>query len=49
MCLPAKRESIDWWPEEVPNQADLDNAYVNLDKAGWKVDYVISHTCPMSM
>lgn len=43
-----RTEGIDWWPEEVPSQEDLENAYLNLDRVGWKVDYVITHTCPSS-
>lgn len=41
-----RTEGIDWWPEEIPTEADYENACRNLDKVGWKVDYVISHTCP---
>ena len=41
-------EGIDWWPEEVPSREDFENACRNLDRVGWKVDYVISHTCPVS-
>jgi hypothetical protein len=45
---PGRTEGIDWWPEEVPSREDFENACRNLDKVGWKVDYVISHTCPAS-
>jgi hypothetical protein len=41
-------EGIDWWPEEIPSEEDYENACRNLDKIGWTVDYVISHTCPQS-
>lgn len=43
-----RTEGIDWWPEEVPSQDDFENACRNLDKTGWKVDHVITHTCPVS-
>jgi hypothetical protein len=43
-----RTEGIDWWPEEVPSREDFENACRNLDRVGWKVDYVISHTCPVS-
>jgi hypothetical protein len=46
--LPPRKEGINWWPGELPTQEDFDNACSNLDKIGWTVDYVISHTCPMS-
>lgn len=45
---PGRKEGIDWWPEEIPSKEDLDNAYRNLDGAGWRVDHVITHTCPVS-
>ncbi|KAB0667704.1 hypothetical protein F6V25_03130 [Oryzomonas japonica] len=45
---PGRTEGIDWWPEEIPSREDFENACRNLDRIGWKVDYVISHTCPQS-
>lgn len=35
-----------WWPQEIPSRMEYENAKINLDKYDWKVDYVISHTCP---
>lgn len=46
--VPARVEGNDWWPQEIPSQDDFDNACRNLDKVNWKVDHVISHTCPSS-
>ncbi len=43
-----RTEGKDWWPEEIPSEADYENACRNLDKVGWRVDHVISHTCPVS-
>lgn len=43
-----RKEGINWWPEEIPSPEDLANAYRNLKKVGWYVDYVITHTCPTS-
>ena len=45
---PGRKEGIDWWPEEIPSKDDVANACSNLDKAGWQVDHVITHTCPRS-
>lgn len=45
---PGRTEGFDWWPEEVPSSTDMENARRNLDRFGWKVDYVLSHTCPVS-
>ncbi len=46
--VPGRTEGKDWWPEEIPSLADFENACLNLDKLGWRVDHVISHTCPES-
>jgi len=45
---PGRKEGTDWWSEEIPFQDDIDNAHRNLDRVGWRVDHVISHTCPSS-
>ena len=45
---PPRKEGKNWWPEELPTQEDYDNACRNLDKLGWVVDHVITHTCPLS-
>ncbi|HEX9024417.1 MAG TPA: hypothetical protein VF799_11315, partial [Geobacteraceae bacterium] len=33
---------------EIPSEDDLQNACRNLDKVGWAVDHVITHTLPVS-
>ncbi|MBC7949794.1 MAG: metallophosphoesterase [Chitinophagaceae bacterium] len=45
---PGRTEGVNWWPEEVPNREDMESACRNLDRIGWKVDYVLTHTCPQS-
>ena len=35
-----------WWPEEVPSMADEMRAMYNLEKHNYKVDYILTHTCP---
>lgn len=45
---PGRKEGVDWWPEEVPSPEDYDNACRNLERVGWQVDHVITHTCPAS-
>ena len=45
---PGRTEGINWWAEEIPSVEDFENACSNLDKFDWNVDYVISHTCPIS-
>lgn len=34
-----------WWPQELPDERDLTMARARLDSVGWRVDYVITHTC----
>lgn len=34
-----------WWPQELPNEEEMQEGRNNLEKAGWEVDYVISHCC----
>ena len=40
-----RREGIDWWPQEVPTDADVVEANKNLAKVDFKVDYIITHAC----
>lgn len=40
---------VDWWSRELLSKMEEDNCLENLDKVNWKVDYVISHTCPTSI
>lgn len=35
-----------WWLEEMPSQREYDEGLRNLERMGYKVDYVLSHTCP---
>ncbi len=39
-----REEGVSWWPQEVPSEAEKREARKNLEKAGYKVDYVITHT-----
>jgi len=36
-------EGQSWWADEVPSRADFDEAHKNLEKAGYKVNYIITH------
>lgn len=37
-----------WYKSEQPNAEIKDFVINQLDKVNWKVDYVMSHTCPLS-
>lgn len=38
-----------WWKEELPSPEEYLEARRNLDKAGWEVDYIITHCAPTSI
>ena len=38
-----------WWPQEVATYRDFNNAIFNLEKVDYKIDYIVSHTCPESI
>ena len=35
-----------WWPQELPDERNFEEARTKLGSVGWKVDYVITHTAP---
>lgn len=39
---------ISWWEEELPNFMEYKAGFENLQKVNNKVDYIFSHTCPVS-
>ena len=38
-----------WWKEELPGEDEYRTAREALDKAGWDVDYIITHCAPTSI
>lgn len=38
-----------WWPEELPSDEEYLAALETLERAKWKVDYVITHCAPTSI
>ena len=43
-----RREGIDWWPEEMISDTDIENAEHNLNKCARVVDYCITHSAPIN-
>lgn len=41
-----RRAYISWWPEEIPNHTEYENAIQNIEKYGSEIDYIITHTAP---
>ena len=42
-------EGISWWKEEEFNYTEASTAYENLNKVNWGVDYVLTHSAPLSI
>ncbi len=40
---------LSWWKEELPSEEEYQTARATLDRAGWAVDYIITHCCPTSV
>ena len=38
---------LPWFESEQPNEEIMDRAEARLSEAGWRVDYVLSHTAPL--
>ena len=46
---PLRKEGVSWWSEEMPSDEDYLNAYEHLKERDFKVDYVLTHSCPRSV
>ena len=40
---------MSWWKEELPQKYEMDRGLKNLEKTGFKVDFVLSHCLPQSV
>ena len=38
-----------WWEKELPTEKEIQNAYTNLEKVGWRIDYVFTHSAPNAL
>ena len=41
-----RKEGYNWWPEEMPTKEEKEEAWKNLAKVDFCVDYIITHTGP---
>lgn len=41
-----RTEGLSWWKQELPSEAEIEEGLSNLERAGWNIDYAITHTCP---
>ncbi|MDR3292732.1 MAG: metallophosphoesterase [Clostridiales bacterium] len=39
-----RTEGVSWWADEVPSYKDGEEAHQNLEKVGYKVDYIVTHS-----
>lgn len=44
-----REEGVSWWAEEMPSEADFEEARKNLDRYNWDVDIVLTHSLPSSL
>lgn len=47
--VPFRVNHRSWWKEELPSKEEYLEARRNLDRAGWEVDYIITHCAPTSI
>ena len=53
-CLQARDAAFrvnrrSWWKKELPAPEEYRQARVNLERAGWRVDYIVTHGAPTSL
>lgn len=41
-----RKEGISWWAREMPTDKEYEEGFLNLEKAGNEVDYIITHCAP---
>ena len=44
-----RKEGVSWWKEEMPNQEEYAEGFRNLELNKWKVDFIVTHTCPVKI
>ena len=42
-------KGVSWWPEELPSDAEYEEAVKNLERVNWQVDCVLTHCAPTSI
>lgn len=41
-----RQEGVSWWKGELPNKEEYERGIQTIKDANYKVDYIITHTCP---
>lgn len=47
--LPYRIRNVSWWEQELPTEAEMQEGRENLSRAGYQVDYVITHCLPSNL
>lgn len=42
-------KGVSWWEQEMPSESEYAEAVRNLERVGYKVDYIITHCAPTSV
>ena len=42
-------KGVSWWEQEMPSESEYEEAVRNLERVGYKADYVITHCAPTSV
>lgn len=42
-------KGVSWWPEELPSDAECEEAIRNLERVNWQVGCVLTHCAPTSI
>ena len=42
-------KGVSWWPEELPSGEEYEEAVRNLERANWKINYILTHCAPTSI
>ncbi len=41
-----RKEGVSYWKRELPSEREYEEGVAALDRIGWSVDVVLTHTCP---
>ncbi len=44
-----RTENYSWWKDEMPSKTEYDEGLIELEKNNFEVDYVLTHTVPLSI
>lgn len=44
-----RKEGENWWPEEIPDDSQMQHGTDTLAAHGWKTDYILTHTLPQKL